>query len=454
MARPEAQARMGFYPAPAQAIERIAKHLEKSPPSLPREAHCLLDPCAGEGAAIGQLAKLLGSNEENLHLIELHDGRAAACRENLPTARVLGPASVHGAVVTPASIGLAYVNPPFDDEMGGGRREEHGFVEAVTRWLAPRGVLVLVVPATALNRNDNFSDYIDCHYRDLGIWRFPDECRHYNEVILIGVKRAVPLARPNLESCLLKKIDIYWNRMRPEQFPTIGEAQPKEWWSGGCSIDREPEVRVFKVPASFPPTRFVKAGYTDDELIRAVLESPLRRLFEPATAERPRRPPLPLGRVHVGMVIASGLLDGPLFIPGRPDLDHVTRGVSVKEELYNEEASGPQGEPDPDTGDVRWKDVYSEKITTTVRAVDRTGKIHDFKEETITSERVAETIRAETFRNPDGFPDGYDFELAAKLARITVANGATPAEEAQAQARLAAMREGRPFHAEPDAEVA
>jgi hypothetical protein len=368
---------------------------------------------------------------------------------------VLGPATAHSILMTPASVGLAYVNPPFDDEMGGGRREEQGFVEVVTRWLAPRGVLVLIIPVTALNHGRSFVDYIDCHYREMGIWRFPDECRRYNEIVLIAIKRSVPLAEANLESCLLNKLELRWRSVRPEQFPQLGEAQPKEWYAGGgCSIDREPEVRTYKVPAAFPVTRFTKTGYTEGELEDAVIHSPLSRLFEPKPAERLRRPPLPLGSVHVGMVIASGLLDGPLYVPGHPELDHVTRGVSVKEEFYNEEASGPQGEPDEETGEVRWRDVYSERITTTVRAVDRNGKIHDFKEEVITGERVVEEMKKETTRNPDGYPEGYDFELAAKLARITVQNGATPAEEEQAQARLKAMKEGRTYHSSDEGEEA
>jgi hypothetical protein len=445
MSRPESQAKMGFYPAPPEAIEQVSKHLALSPPSLPREVHSIVDPCAGEGAAVNQLAKLLGNKECDVYMIELDDARARKCRESFPNANTLGPASVHGVVATPGSIGIAYVNPPFDNEMGGGRREEVGFVETVTRWLAPRGILVLIVPTSALNgySNQSLCEYIDCHFRDVGIWRFPDACRKYNEVVIIGVKRAVPLPSP-LDTCIFRKMDLKYRGARAEQFPQLGEAQPKEWWSGGCSIDREPDVRVYSVPAHWPPNRFQKVGYTEAELVEAVRNSPLGRVFEPKKEGAKLRPPLPLGGVHVGMVIASGLLDGMVFVPGRPDLDHVSRGVSVKEEYYNESASGPQGEPDPDTGEIRWKDVYSEKITTTVRAVDRKGVIHDFKEETVTKERIVEDVRKNTTAH--GFPEGYDFELAAKLARVTVQNGATPAEEEQAQARLKAMKEGRTYH--------
>ncbi len=48
----------------------------------------------------------------------------------------------------------------------------------------------------------------------------------------------------------------------------------------------------------------------------------------------------------------------------------------------------------------------------------------------------------------NGFPKDFDYEMYAKLARMTMANGCTPAEEEQAQARMAAMKEGVKFTAE------
>jgi hypothetical protein len=46
----------GFYPADSQAVSYAATFLR--PPA--RQPFAILDPCAGEGAAIRQLGELLG----------------------------------------------------------------------------------------------------------------------------------------------------------------------------------------------------------------------------------------------------------------------------------------------------------------------------------------------------------------------------------------------------------
>ena len=48
------------------------------------------------------------------------------------------------------------------------------------------------------------------------------------------------------------------------------------------------------------------------------------------------RPPLPLDRGHLGLILASGILDGVVESPHGP---HVVRGSSKKVEYYNKEAS-------------------------------------------------------------------------------------------------------------------
>ena len=73
MAQLEAQARMGYYAAEPEAIAELVKHLVPAGPSV-----FILDPCAGEGAAIKQIAESLGLPHENVHAIELDPGRGKA----------------------------------------------------------------------------------------------------------------------------------------------------------------------------------------------------------------------------------------------------------------------------------------------------------------------------------------------------------------------------------------
>src|SRR5438105_5034932 len=87
-----AQLRGGYYPAPPQGVAHAATFLR--PPA--RGPFTLLDPCAGEGAALHQLGELVGCPQGMLFAIELDDGRAEKVRAALPDAHVLAPASFFG----------------------------------------------------------------------------------------------------------------------------------------------------------------------------------------------------------------------------------------------------------------------------------------------------------------------------------------------------------------------
>lgn len=76
-----AQIRGGFYPAPGEAVAYAATLLR--PP--PNGQFTILDPCAGEGAAIQQLGELLSCPQT--FAIELDDSRAQTLRATLPDAQ-------------------------------------------------------------------------------------------------------------------------------------------------------------------------------------------------------------------------------------------------------------------------------------------------------------------------------------------------------------------------------
>ena len=71
------------------------------------------------------------------------------------------------------------------------------------------------------------------------------------------------------------------------------------------------------------------------------------------------------------MILASGMLDGPVEGPHGV---HVVRGSSEKYEYHNKEAS--ESTENAETGAVTTKDVYSERMITTIRCVDHNGVIY------------------------------------------------------------------------------
>jgi len=71
-----AQAKMGYYPTPDSVTPLIARHLKRQREGLIR----ILDPCAGEGTAIGIIGDHLAAEKFG---IELDLERGAKAREIL-----------------------------------------------------------------------------------------------------------------------------------------------------------------------------------------------------------------------------------------------------------------------------------------------------------------------------------------------------------------------------------
>ena len=382
MARLGSQARAGFYPANPCAIALLAKHLQQMPPNpeKPLFTTQIIDPCAGEGAAVQQLAATLGIPEDHVYCVELDAGRVEQIKERMPKANLIGPATfVGGVMITGFSFGLAYVNPPFDFEFGGGKREEETFFDKATKLLATHGVMVLVVPIKAFVGNRSFVEGFDSQFEDVAIYKFPDgtdeegkPIRPYNEIIVIGRKRRIDLPRDTLYSNgTLHKMQVqYSGYITLNSLPPLGQTQPKYIANGSPSYEREDALRMFEIPRAWKPHSFKKDKATEEETIEWVKTSPLNRHLLEVIPRQPDQPPLPLDKGHLGLMLASGKLNG--LVEG-PRGVHVVRGSSHKVEFHNKEQS--TSEVNPDSGSVTTKDVFSEKPVTVIRCVDYRGII-------------------------------------------------------------------------------
>lgn len=368
-----AQAKLGFYPASPVAVAGILRHLRLS--DAKRDQQFILDPCAGEGLAIKQIAEGLGIPNDRVYAVELDMARSERIKAHLPDVNLLGPATFLGVQVTGWSFGLVYCNPPFDDELGGGRREEQAFVQASTRLLVPRGILVLVCPISTLIGNRGFVEYIDGNYEDLQVYKFPDGHRPFHEVVLFGRKRKVEIPRDRLsELGELHRREWQWrNQVRIEKLPALGESQPRSWRNGCPGAERHDGLHIWEVPHGWKPHTFKKTAFTDEEMAAALAESPLAAHFRDVPPLSLKRPPLPLDKGHLGLILASGMLDGVVDGPHGP---HVVRGSSMKKEYHNKELS--TSEENPETGAVTTKDVYSQRMVTVIRCVTPDGQIHTF----------------------------------------------------------------------------
>ena len=148
MARLMSQVKGGFYAAAPEAVATVLERLR--PPSA---GQCvLLDPCAGEGHALLQLAQGLRAIPYG---IELSEDRAALVRESLPEGQSLAPADFLRCAISYRSFSCIFCNPPYDYATGGEGRVETQFIERAAHLLADNGVLALVCPHDVA---DSYSD--------------------------------------------------------------------------------------------------------------------------------------------------------------------------------------------------------------------------------------------------------------------------------------------------------
>jgi predicted RNA methylase len=373
MARLASDAKAGFYPISPVAMEGILKHVYLADKS---KEHTIIDPCAGEGHAIKQLSEGVGIPQSHVYAVELDLGRYKAAKALMPEAQFLtGPASFLGTQISGYSFSLAYVNPPYSSELGGGRREEQVFVSRATHLLGAKGVLVLVMPIAQLIGNRSLVQFVDSYYSDVQIYRLSDGHRNFNEVVLFGRKRKIELPLDAMEKLgTLHQRSWQWsNHMRAEDLPPLGAVQPKSWRGNQPSWDLADEVQTWPIERGWRPGTFKKVSHTEEELIEVVSNSPLGAHLTEVTPREIPRPPLPLDRGHLGLILASGILDGVVESPHGP---HVVRGSSTKVEYYNKEAS--DSTEDLETGAVTTKDVYSQRMVTIIRCVTSDGTIHTF----------------------------------------------------------------------------
>ena len=314
---------------PPEALAALAQHVQ-----APEQPIALLDPCAGRGEALYQWAVHCGATPAGVYAIELEEGRSQACQERLAGSHVLAPCSFFGTGISAGSFSFVWCNPPYDDEIGGGRVEQ-GFLVRASQLLRAKGILALACPEHVSEKYE-LREQLMTWFDDLSVVPYPDAHRAFGEVVIFGRKLAKP---------------------RQGQLCR---------WSECCG-----EAGVYLLPPAAGPKRFEKTELTGAEKAEALARSPLRRLLEPPTELPLPEPGLPLTHGQLALVLASGHLNGVVAKPGEEP--HVIRGVATKEaylaDVQQEETS---------SGTTKTVSTYSQRIVLTVRALCPDGTIKDF----------------------------------------------------------------------------
>lgn len=336
MARLMSQVKGGYYAAAPEAVAAVMERFR--PPST---GECLvLDPCAGEGHALVQLARGLRAVPYG---IELSEDRAATVRESLPEGQALAPADFLRTSITYRAFSFAWVNPPYDFASGGEGRVEMQFIERAAHLLVDGGVLALVCPQDVAE-SYTMQEFFDEHFERVSAMPFPEAVRKYSETVILGAKRK------QSPSAITGRYDGEW-------------------------LDKRMDTQVvYRLPPGIRPKNFRKSEPTDTELARLVAHSPLRFHIErPADrlSHRPR-PPMSPGIGHRAMLLASGHIDGLICPPDEPP--HVIRGTAAKDSYV---ASSDTSEDQK--GNTITRTVISERPRLVIRVLNADGTITDLE---------------------------------------------------------------------------
>ena len=332
MARLMSQIKGGYYAAAPEAVAAVLQRLRP-----PQQGECLLiDPCAGAGFALLQLAEGLGAVPYG---IELSEDRAEIMRDLLPDDQTLAPADFFRCAISHHSFSLCWCNPPYDYATGEEGRVESQFIARAANLLVDGGVLALVCPEDVANSYAT-AGFFEERFERVSAMPFPEAVRHYNETIILGCKR--------------------------RNMAEVGHGRHGWDW-----LEKRMESHVvYTLPAGVRPRTFRKSEPTDTELARLVAQSPLRFHIErpAAGADYRPRPPMSPGIGHRAMLLAAGHIDGLICPPDEPP--HVVRGTCAKTQYV---ASRDTSEDDD--GNVTTRTVISERPRLVIKVLDSEGNI-------------------------------------------------------------------------------
>ncbi len=187
--RLEGVAKAGYYPTPPPVVERIAALIRPASLSTSQVVR-MLDPCCGTGAALRQIADLVGGETYGIEIARDRADEAQAAVAHVISGSAFAVRLAHGA------FSCLWLNPPYDydDES---KRLEHAFLTTMTRALCPGGVLVLIVPQRRLAVS---ARYLAAHYTRLTCHRFPDpEYAAASQIVLLAVKRDAVVGKNDVQ---------------------------------------------------------------------------------------------------------------------------------------------------------------------------------------------------------------------------------------------------------------
>jgi hypothetical protein len=351
-------AKGGFYPIHPAALKMCLKDITFAE-ETEKQKHYILDPCCGEGEAIETIGKMFDVNPLQIYGMEIEEGRAESAKKRLPESRIVGPSSFLGSYVSNSSFNFIWLNPPFDNEMGGGSRVEFTFIRAARQALAPEGIIAICLPESTAWRDD-VKRFLFRNFYDISIRVLPDEYRKFGEIVYI--------CRNPSDEEFKTHARMYGGTVRNDIDMNLRYYTDREF----NEELMENEYREYLVkPIQRRYFMFSKRELTEAEMVSAIESSTLNQYLKPTFYMPKPRPPMSLGKGHLAILLTAGHLDG-IVPPYDGEKAHVVRGTCIKVKYL---ASATETEDEK--GNVTSVEVYAEQIVPVIRVLDSDGDITD-----------------------------------------------------------------------------
>ena len=312
--RNEGKLRMGYYPTSTGVLDNL--RILMNVPDEYRLNHKPLafDPCCGQGE-FGTLS-YEGFKTVGVEMDHYRAEKARLCVHHFMTG------DAFSSTISPGSVSLLFLNPPYDDGPGG-KRLEYLFLKRFTSSLQISGVIAYIIPRQRL-RGD-IADYLAAHYEDLRVFAYPNT--EYDQVVLLGVKRKRALSKSVAHPISATLTEFSMGLSEPTIFTReylwenrglyIVPPRPNEF--SGIDEEQGYELKTRSVDFAMLHTLVLKSANIDK------MKASICQVQQESA--QMRKPPLAFHSGHLGLLMCSGYLDGVI---GEGEDKHLIKGKVTK----------------------------------------------------------------------------------------------------------------------------
>lgn len=336
----------GYFPTDEPTLERAIKALTPAAGRL-----YILDPCAGEGVAIAEVAHALGREQTQAYAVEYNAERASHARtlvDRCIESDLMDTLISHG-------FGLLWLNPPYGDLVRGqagselfkGRaRLEKLFYTRAVPLLQHGGILIYIIPDHVLDAE--LVGWLTRNFTSLRVYRAVE--RQFHQVVIFGKRvRRSDVSPESAREARTTLLRVGRAELEPEELPIEWPHEPYQVPASA----KEPE-HFYRV--SLEPRQFA----AEVERLKGLW--PDLDIHLGAAQQVPRRPARALGPWHLALALAAGAICG--IVTSRTGRVWLVKGHTRKEKSLTTELTAKED------GTVLETRILTDRFVPTIRAWD------------------------------------------------------------------------------------